>query len=136
MPSSSIVGYFVPSQKENTILIESNMEIKYRAEPKGKATQRLSQFGIYIIWSYQTKTLLWIPKKHVLKKKKPYMTVSREALIEPYEYRCRCQQTTIGLSAGSLIEELEKGLKELEGFATSQEEQQYQLTRSPRTPRD
>jgi hypothetical protein len=46
-------------------------------------------------------------KKHVLKKK-TYMTVSREALPEPYNYRVRCKQTTIGLSAGSLIEELER----------------------------
>jgi hypothetical protein len=39
---------------------------------------------------------------------------------------------------GSLIEKLEKGLKELKEFATPKEEQQYQLTRPPppRTPRD
>jgi len=34
------------------------------------------------------------------------------------------------------MEELEKGLKELKGFATPQEEQQYQPTRTPRAPRD
>jgi hypothetical protein len=32
---------------------------------------------------------------------------------------------TIGLSVRSLIEELEKGLKELKGLATPEEEQQY-----------
>jgi hypothetical protein len=46
------------------------------------------------------------------------MAVSREVLPEPYEYRGRCLQPTIGLSVGSPIEELEKGLKELKGFAT------------------
>jgi hypothetical protein len=34
------------------------------------------------------------------------------------------------------MEELEKGLKKLKGFATPQEEQKYQLTRTPRAPRD
>jgi hypothetical protein len=36
----------------------------------------------------------------------------------------------------SLIEKLEKGLNKLKGFATPQEEQQYQPTITPRTPRD
>jgi hypothetical protein len=36
----------------------------------------------------------------------------------------------------SPMEELEKGLKELEGFAIPWEEQQYQPTRPPRAPRD
>jgi hypothetical protein len=30
------------------------------------------------------------------------------------------------------VEELEKGMKELKGFATPQEEKQYQPTRAPR----
>jgi hypothetical protein len=34
------------------------------------------------------------------------------------------------------MEELEKELKELKGFATLYEEQQYEPTRAPRTPRD
>jgi hypothetical protein len=34
------------------------------------------------------------------------------------------------------MEELEKGLQELKGFATPQEEQPYQLTRHPKAPRD
>jgi hypothetical protein len=36
----------------------------------------------------------------------------------------------------SQIEELEKGLKELKGFATPKKEQQYQPTRPSRAPRD
>jgi hypothetical protein len=37
---------------------------------------------------------------------------------------------------GTPMEELWDGLKELKGFATPQEEQQYQPTRSSRAPRD
>ena len=43
---------------------------------------------------------------------------------------------TIALSAGSPIEDLEKRLKELKGFATPLEEQQYQLSRPPIATRD
>jgi hypothetical protein len=34
------------------------------------------------------------------------------------------------------MKELEKGLKEVKGFATPQEEQQYQPTRAPKASRD
>jgi hypothetical protein len=34
------------------------------------------------------------------------------------KYIGRCSQPTIGLNMGSPMEELEKGLKELKGFAT------------------
>ena len=37
---------------------------------------------------------------------------------ETDKYRGRFSQPTIGLSVGSAIEELEKGLKELKGFIT------------------
>ena len=40
-------------------------------------------------------------------------------------------QPTMGLSSGSLMEELEKGLKELRGFAAPWWEQPCQLNRSP-----
>jgi hypothetical protein len=40
------------------------------------------------------------------------------ALTEPYKYRGGFSLPTIRLSTGYLIEELEKGLKELKGFAT------------------
>ena len=51
---------------------------------------------------------------------------------EPDKYRGRYSQPTIGLSTGSLMEELEKGLKELKEFATNpMEEQQYQPIRPP-----
>jgi hypothetical protein len=44
----------------------------------------------------------------------PDMAVSWEALTEPNKYWGGCSQ----LSTGSPLEELEKGLKELKGFAT------------------
>jgi hypothetical protein len=47
------------------------------------------------------------------------MAVSREALPEPDIYRGGCSQSTIRLSMGFPMEELERGLKELKGFATS-----------------
>jgi hypothetical protein len=46
------------------------------------------------------------------------IAVSQKALPEPDKYRGGGLQPTIGLSRGSPIEELEKGMKELKGFAT------------------
>jgi hypothetical protein len=48
----------------------------------------------------------------------PDLAVSREALPVPDKYRSGCSQPTIGLSTGFPMEEVEKGLKELKGFAT------------------
>ena len=61
------------------------------------------------------------------------MAVSWEALPEPDEYRGRGLQPTVGLSNGSQMEELEKGLKEVKGFATLSE-RQYQQPDSPELP--
>jgi hypothetical protein len=49
---------------------------------------------------------------------KDHMAVSWEALPEPDKDWGRCSQPTIALSVGSQMEELEKGLKEMKGFAT------------------
>jgi hypothetical protein len=49
------------------------------------------------------------------------MAVSLEALPEPYKYRGGCLQPTIGLITGSPTEVLEKGPKEMKGFATPQD---------------
>jgi hypothetical protein len=43
--------------------------------------------------------------------------VSLEVLPEPDKYRGGCPLPTIGLCCRSPMEELEKGLKELKGFA-------------------
>jgi hypothetical protein len=48
----------------------------------------------------------------------PDITVSWEALPEPDKYRGWCSQPTIGLNTGSLMEEFQKGLKELKRFET------------------
>jgi hypothetical protein len=44
---------------------------------------------------------------------KPDIAVSWEALPEPDKYRGRCLQPNIGLSTGSPMEDVEKGLKEM-----------------------
>ena len=49
----------------------------------------------------------------------------------PDKYRIRCSQSTIGLNTVSRMEELEKVPRELKGFATSQEEQQYETMCTP-----
>jgi hypothetical protein len=59
---------------------------------------------------------LWMPRSACWKE--PVIAVSWEYLPEPYKYRGGCSQPTIGLSVGCPTEELEKGLKELKGFAT------------------
>ena len=59
-------------------------------------------------------------RKATIENKKPQqpdMAVSWEALPKPDKYRGRCPQPTTELSAGSLMEELEKRLKELRGFS-------------------
>jgi hypothetical protein len=47
----------------------------------------------------------------------PDIALSWEALPVPHIYRDGCSQPSIGLSIGSPMKELEKGLKELKGFA-------------------
>jgi hypothetical protein len=51
----------------------------------------------------------------------------------PGKYISGCSQSSIGCNTGSLMKELEKVPKELEGSATLQEEQQYELTSMPQT---
>jgi hypothetical protein len=50
--------------------------------------------------------------------------------------RCRYSQSAIGLSLGTPIEELGKGMKKLKEIATLWKEEQYQLTGLLRTPRE
>jgi hypothetical protein len=49
-------------RRGNKILTEGYKETKYGVETEGKAIQRLSYLGIYPIYSYQTPTLLWMPR--------------------------------------------------------------------------
>jgi hypothetical protein len=109
------VGALVLLRKGNKILTGGNMETKYRTETEGKAIRRLPHLGIHPIYSHQIQTLLWMPSACW---KEPDIAVSWEALPEPDKYRGRCSKPTIGLRMGSLIEKLEKGLKEQKGLAT------------------
>jgi hypothetical protein len=47
-------------RRVNKILTGGNMEAKCGAEAEGKAIQRLPHLGIHPIYSYQTRTLLWM----------------------------------------------------------------------------
>ena len=83
--------------------------------------------------SSQNPNTLWMQRNSC--RRKP-IWLSPESLSELYKYRGRCYQPTFGLRTLSQIEELEKGLKELEGFATSWEEHQCQPIEPPRDTRD
>jgi hypothetical protein len=101
-------------RRGNTILTGGNMETECGTETEGKAIQRLPHLGLHPIYRYQT--LLQMPRSACWQE--PDRAVSWEPLLEPGKYRGGCSQPTIGLSTGSPMEELEKGLKELKGFAT------------------
>ena len=51
------------------------------------------------------------------------MVVSGGAPPEPYKYRGRCYQPTIGLGTGSPMLDLKDGPEELKGFTAPWEEQ-------------
>jgi hypothetical protein len=50
----------------------------------------------------------------------------------PGKYRSGCSQSSIGWNTGPSMRELEKVPKMLKGSATIWEEQQYELTSTPR----
>jgi hypothetical protein len=60
------------------------------------------------------------------------MKISNKNKQTNKKYRGLCSQPPLE----SPMEELEKGLKELKGFATPYVEQQYKLTRNPRASKD
>jgi hypothetical protein len=102
-------------RRKNKILTGANMETKCGAETEGKAIQRLPHLGIYPIYRHQTQTLVQMPRSAC--GQEPDIAVSWEALPEPDKYIGSCSQPTIGLSTGSPMEKLEKGLKEVKVFA-------------------
>jgi hypothetical protein len=57
---------------------------------------------------------MWMPRSAY--RQESDIAVSWEALPDPDLYRGTCSQSTIALSEVSLIEELDKGLKEVKGF--------------------
>jgi len=99
----------------NRILTGGNMETKFVAETEGKAIQRLTNLEIHPIYSHQTQKLLWMPRGACWQE--PDIVVSWEALAGPDKCLGGCCQPTTGLRIGSPMEELEKRLKELKGFA-------------------
>ena len=60
--------------KRRTKYSQQQIEIKCRAKTEGKVIQKLSHLGTYPTYSYQTKTLLWMPRNSWLKE--PDMAVS------------------------------------------------------------
>jgi hypothetical protein len=56
----------VPPKKENTTLTGANTETKCRTETEENDIQRVPHLEIHPIYSYQTQTLLWMPKKFML----------------------------------------------------------------------
>jgi hypothetical protein len=55
-------------------------------------------------------------------------------LKEPDKYRDRCSQPAIGLSTESPLEKLEKGMKELKGFATNRKNNNNNQSDPPELP--
>ena len=120
-------------KRENKIFTGGNT--KCGAETEGKAIQRLPHLGIHPIYSHQTQTILLMPRSAC--GQVPDIAVSLETLPEPDNYRGRCLQPTIGLRNEFPMEELEKGLKELKGFATHRKNNNVgQPDHLPRVPRD
>ena len=112
----------IQNRRGNKILTGGNRETKCGAETEGKAIQRLSHLWIHSICRHQTQTILLMSRSPYWQD--PDITVSWEAMTEPEKYKGRCLQPTIGLRTGSPMEELEKWLRKLKGFATPLEEQQ------------
>ena len=96
-----------------------NTETKCGAETEGKAIQRLPHLGIHPIYSCQTGTLLWMPGSRRL----------CQSLTNTEAFAHRTE-------VGSLMEELEKGMKELRGFTALWGKQQCQQDRPPGPPRE
>jgi hypothetical protein len=103
-------------RRGNKIFTGGNVETKCGAETEGKTIQRLPHLEIHTIYSHQTQTLLWMSTSACWQE--PDIAVSWEALPMPDKYIGGWMQPTIGLRAGSPMEEPEEGLKELKGFAT------------------
>jgi hypothetical protein len=72
----------------NKILMEGVIETKFGAETEGKIIQRLHHLGIHPIHNHQTQIPLWMPTSACWKE--PDISVSWEALPEPYRYRGQC----------------------------------------------
>ena len=101
----------------NKIPMEGITETKLGAEIEGRTIQRLPHPGIHPINNHQTQTLLHMPARFCWQD--PDIVVSREAPPVPDIYRDGSSQPTIGLSKRSPVKELDKGPKEMKGFAAT-----------------
>jgi hypothetical protein len=102
-------------RRGNKTPMEGVITTKCEAETVRMTSQRLSHLGIHFINSHQTQTLLWMPTNASWQEHD--IAVSWEALPLPGKYRSGCSQPSIGQSTGSPMKALEKGPKELKGFA-------------------
>ena len=112
VPRSWGVGMGSPSvllRRDNKILMGGNTKTTCGTETEG--IQRLPHLGIRPIYRYQTQTLLWMPRSACWKE--PDIAVSWKSLPESDKFRDGSSKSTIGLSMGSPMKELEKGLKKL-----------------------
>ena len=101
-------------RRGNKIPMEGVSETKCETETEERAMQRLPHLGIHPMNNHQNQTLLWMPTRAC---RQPDIAVSSEALPVPDKYRSGCSQPSIGWSTGYPMKELEKGPKELKGFA-------------------
>ena len=97
----------------NKMSMEGVIETKFAAETEW--IQRLPHSGINPINNQQTQTLWQMPTRAW--GQETDIAVSWEDLSVPDEYRSECSQTSIVLSTGSPMMELEKVPKDHKGFA-------------------
>jgi hypothetical protein len=102
-------------RRGNKIPMEGVTETKCGAETEGMTIHKLPHIGIHPIYNHQTQTLLWMPTRSCCQEHD--IAVSCEALPETDKYRSGYSQPSIGQSTGSPMKELDKGPKELKGFA-------------------
>jgi hypothetical protein len=86
-----------------------------RTETEEMTIKGLPLLGIHPTYNHQTQTPLCMPASPCWQD--PDVAVSWEALPVPDKYKSGCSQPSIGLSIGPPMMDLEKGPKELKGFA-------------------
>ena len=102
-------------RRRNKILTEGDTETKSGAESEGKTIQKLQHLGIHPIYNYKTQTLLLMYTSACWQDLD--IAVTCEALLVHDNYRGENSQPAIELSTDSPMDEIEKGPKELKGFA-------------------
>jgi len=100
-------------RRGNRILKGGNTSTMSGARTAGKVIQRLPLLGIHLICSFQTQSLLQMSRSACWQERFWQLSPERLCQSHLYSYRWECMQLTIGLSMGTPMEELEKGLKEL-----------------------